>query len=235
MNGNFGVLVATAASIGIVHTALGPDHYVPFIALAKAREWSLRKTALVTGFCGLGHVLGSIVLGLVGLLIGSAVFSLEAIEAVRGEIAGWMLFGFGFAYLVYGVWSAIRNRPHSHIHTHGNGETHSHVHSHVADHAHPHENRRRNVVWALFIIFVLGPCEPLIPLLIYPAAEGGFAHAAIVAAVFGIATMATMITIVLVGSFGLRFVPMKRLARFSHAIAGAVVSVSGALILFVGL
>jgi len=31
-----------------------------------------------------------------------------------------------------------------------------------------------NIHWALFLIFVFGPCEPLIPLIMYPAAKLNF-------------------------------------------------------------
>jgi hypothetical protein len=37
------ILIISAASVAFVHTMLGPDHYVPFIAMAKARDWSLPK------------------------------------------------------------------------------------------------------------------------------------------------------------------------------------------------
>ena len=33
-------LLAAAFGVGVVHTLLGPDHYLPFIMLAKARGWS---------------------------------------------------------------------------------------------------------------------------------------------------------------------------------------------------
>lgn len=56
MQTELNILLATAASLGVVHTALGPDHYLPFIALSKSRNWSVFKTARVTALCGLGHV-----------------------------------------------------------------------------------------------------------------------------------------------------------------------------------
>ncbi|MDB4582328.1 hypothetical protein N9164_04185 [Draconibacterium sp.] len=65
---NQNILILTAASLGFVHTVLGPDHYIPFIALSKARNWSLPKTLGVTALCGIGHVLGSIAIGLIGVL-----------------------------------------------------------------------------------------------------------------------------------------------------------------------
>ena len=51
------VVTITAASIGLFHTLLGPDHYLPFIVMAQARKWSLVKTTCITALCGAGHVL----------------------------------------------------------------------------------------------------------------------------------------------------------------------------------
>ena len=38
--------------------------------------------------------------------------------------------------------------------------------------------------WVLFLIFVFGPCEPLIPLVMYPAAKHNIQGAIIVAILF---------------------------------------------------
>ena len=77
------LLYASAASLGFVHTILGPDHYLPFIMIAKARNWSVTKTAWFTVLCGLGHVGGSIVLGFVGIAFGIALHKLELFEMNR--------------------------------------------------------------------------------------------------------------------------------------------------------
>lgn len=87
----------------------------------------------------------------------------------------------------------------------------------------------------LFTIFVLGPCEPLIPILMYPAAKNSVAALVIVTAVFATVTIATMMSIVLLSSKGLAFLPMARLERYNHAIAGAVILLSGISIQFLGL
>ena len=57
------LLALTAASLGFIHTALGPDHYLPFIVLSKARNWSVPKTMWITFISGVGHVGGSVVIG----------------------------------------------------------------------------------------------------------------------------------------------------------------------------
>ncbi|MDH3399600.1 MAG: hypothetical protein OEM03_01400, partial [Chromatiales bacterium] len=65
-------LAWTAMVIGFVHAVLGPDHYLPFIALARSRRWSHARTLVVTGVCGIGHVTGSVLIGLLGLGAGAA-------------------------------------------------------------------------------------------------------------------------------------------------------------------
>ena len=44
MTVDIGLLLLTAASIGFIHTLLGPDHYLPFVAMSAARGWSSRRT-----------------------------------------------------------------------------------------------------------------------------------------------------------------------------------------------
>jgi nickel/cobalt exporter len=235
------ILTVTAASIGLIHTLIGPDHYVPFIALAGARKWSLPRTLAVTAVCGVGHVLGSVALGGVGLLLGIALGGLEWFEGFRGDIAGWLLLGFGLAYLTWGLRQAYRNRPHRHWHGHADGTLHEHRHTHKQEHAHvhaasrveaekspaPRQPTRRVTPWVLFLVFIFGPCEALIPVLMYPAAEGRWWGVVLVVAVFGLATVATMLVAVAVGYLGISRLPLGRLERFSHAFAGLALVACG--------
>lgn len=236
MSGELAVLVGTAATLGFVHTIFGPDHYVPFIVLSKARGWSVLKTSIITVLCGIGHVLSSIILGFVGIALGIAVFKLEGIEAVRGDIATWFVMIFGFTYFVWGVHRAIRKKPHRHAHLLNDGTKHSHAHEHTAEHSHLHNSRSASITpWILFIIFVFGPCEPLIPLIMYPAARGSIIDVWIVALVFGGITISTMLGVVLVSYFGLSAVPLRRFERYSHGIAGLAIFMCGAAMKFLGL
>ncbi len=174
------VLLLTALSIAFFHTVLGPDHYLPFIAMAKARDWKIKKLLLITVVCGFAHVLSSILLGYAGIGLGTALVRLEIIESVRGDVAGWMLLGFGFCYFIYGLIAARKEHTHSHIggekHSHSHDrETHVHSHGDSGLHMHTHsavgKNSTKSITpWVLFTIFLFGPCEPLIPILMYPAA-----------------------------------------------------------------
>jgi sulfite exporter TauE/SafE len=222
------ILLGAAATIGFVHTLLGPDHYLPFVALAKARGWTMEKTARVTILCGLGHVAGSIGLGVIGIAVGITLSGLNIIESARGELAAWLLIGFGLVYGGWGLFRGVRNQPHTHVHIHANGTRHVHEHSHRRDHVHVHEQSNRNLTgWTLFVVFVLGPCEPLIPLLMFPAAAESLAAVALVAVVFGAVTIATMTGLVLISILGLRFLPTWNLSRYGHAVAGAVIVLCG--------
>ncbi|MEW6073568.1 MAG: hypothetical protein AB1726_13370 [Planctomycetota bacterium] len=206
-------LLVLAATSGFLHTVAGPDHYVPFVAMARARSWSWPRTALVTALCGVGHVLGSVALGLVGLAAGAALFRLEAIEAARGELAAWLMIAFGLVYAAWGWrWRARRaERAHEHAEAGARGEA--------------------ITPWVLFTIFVFGPCEVLIPQLMVPAAMGEQRDVVLVVAVFAGTTIATMLGMVFVLLSGVHRLRFAWLQRHPHELAGAVVSACGLTIL----
>jgi ABC-type nickel/cobalt efflux system permease component RcnA len=234
------VLCGTAATIAFVHTLLGPDHYLPFVALAKSREWSVGKALRTTLFCGAGHIVGSVLLGFLGIYASIQLGALEWIEGWRGDIAAWALVSFGLVYTAWGVRRAWRNKPHTHWHSHG-GDRHYHEHHHASDHAHVHsqentdDNRRSLAGWAIFIVFVLGPCEPLIPILMFPAAKESLVGLAAVTAVFAVVTVLTMLVVVALSVWGLKSVRLPRMEHFSDAIAGSTITLCGLSIAVLGL
>ncbi|MDA8242855.1 MAG: hypothetical protein M0025_01890 [Elusimicrobia bacterium] len=190
-----GTILLTAASLGFIHTVFGPDHYVPFVALAKARSWSGARTAVVTLLCGLGHVLSSVAIGFAGIAFGTALSRLQWVEAVRGDMAGWLLLLFGLGYMLWGIARA----RHGHSHGHAEGAV---------------------TPWAIFIIFVFGPCEPLIPVLVYPALKDGIWTAIAAAGVFSAVTIGTMLASVFLLLRGVSLLPAERMERYAHALAG---------------
>jgi sulfite exporter TauE/SafE len=232
------LLFITAASVGFLHTILGPDHYLPFIVIAKARKWSSLKTFTVTALAGTGHVLGSVAIGMLGVAFGITLSKLEWLESSRGNLAAWMLIAFGLVYLIYGIRKAYRNRPHQHFHHHANGILHLHDHNHnEEEHLHIHEEKegRKLTPWVLFVIFVFGPCEALIPILMYPAVQNSLGEMIIVTAVFGITTVATMLSIVMLTVAGIRNIRLSAMERYMHAFAGAIILLCGLAMQFLGL
>ncbi|MBT8080920.1 MAG: sulfite exporter TauE/SafE family protein [Gammaproteobacteria bacterium] len=228
------VLLVTAATIAFLHTILGPDHYLVFTAMGKARAWSLAKTLRITFYCGIGHVLGSLLLGALGLLAGAQLASLVEIEGLRGNLAGWALLTFGLVYFAWGLKKAGRSHRHSHAHVH-DGVAHAHEHDHRHEHAHVHAERSSITPWVVFVIFVLGPCEALIPLFMYPAAQHNALLVAQVAIVFSVITLLTMLACVAITTIGLDRLRLPATGRYGHAAAGAAVLACGMLVSFTSL
>lgn len=217
------ILCFTAASIGIFHTLLGPDHYLPFVVLSKARRWSRTKTVWITLACGIGHVGSSILIGAIGIATGVALSKLEFIESFRGDLAAWFFIIFGSVYALWGIRKAFKRRSGIEVETQiGNPKSDK-------------TSYRSLSPWILFVIFVFGPCEPLIPLLMFPAIQHSISGVVIITAVFGISTIVTMSFVVWSLTTGFQRLKTDRLERYSHVLAGAVILCCGLAIRFMGL
>lgn len=213
METNISVLLITALGLGVFHTLAGPDHYLPFVVLSKSRNWSFIKTINIVIVCGLGHVLSSVAFGFIGIGAGLMLENVEAFDGIRGNIAAWLLFSFGVAYT---TWAVIRLL---------NKKTHKHGRFNKV---------KKLTFWILFTIFVFGPCEPLIPVLMYPAAESNYFAVFLIALVFGISTISTMLLSVVALLKGFSNIRIGYLEKYQHIMAGSVITLSGAGILFLG-
>ena len=129
MTTEIAILIFSAITIGFFHTILGPDHYLPFIVMAKARNWSMAKTSWITVLCGIGHVGSSILLGTIGLAFGIGISKLAGLESIRGNLAGWAFVIFGLGYSIWAFWRMKKNKNHSHAHVHSDGSMHNHFHN----------------------------------------------------------------------------------------------------------
>jgi nickel/cobalt exporter len=241
MPADIDILLVTAASIGFIHTLTGPDHYLPFIVMSKARQWTNIKTLWITFLCGIGHVGSSVIIGIIGIALGLGVHRLNKFESFRGNLAAWAFIIFGFGYFIWGLWKVYRKKPHTHFHMHIDVPQHVHLHEHqhsmIENHTHTHTAVKpvNLTPWILFTVFVLGPCEPLIPLLMYPAAKTHLMAVVLVTLVFALSTIGTMMVVVQLTLKGINFLPMKMFEKYMHAIAGAAICLSGLAIVFLGL
>lgn len=218
------ILLLSTAGVAVLHTLAGPDHYLPFIVMGKARHWTTRRMIFWTSLCGFGHVTSSVVIAVGAVALGHGLERVQVIEEFRGILAAWAMIAFGAVYFAWGVNHAIRRRKHAH----------------ACDHDHDATDEGAQVgfkltPWILFTIFVLGPCEPMIPLVMYPAAQGHWSEMWVVSAVFTALTIGAMLATVLLAVKGLKLLPLRRIERYTHAMAGAVVLSAGCAIQFLGL
>ena len=229
MNSELLTLFLSSAAVSFLHTASGPDHYLPFIVISRSKKWKMSTTIFWTAICGFGHILSSLLIGMVGLLVGWHLGKLNVLQHVRGDLSGWCLLAFGLIYLGYGLYRAVRNRPHKHFDVLGN-DLYVYEHSHGQS-VYP-QKRIKVTPWILFALFVMGPSEPLLPLLFYSGSRHSIPEVVMLISVFALTTVLTMLAMVLVGIYGYSMFRTDRVERYVHAIGGAVISICAIGMLF---
>lgn len=232
MQDDLQILILAAITVSFLHTVTGPDHYLPFIALSKSRRWSFAKTIFWTVVCGCGHIWSSVLLGLGGAALGWSFSKIGWLESVRGGLAAWTLLAFGLIYGIWGLIKAKNNSRHKHFDIYQDGSVYVFEHRH-GETVLPQE-RHQVTPWVLFLIFLLGPCEPMIPLLYFPAATNSFSAMLLLIFIYTIFTLLTMIAMVALGYYGISVFKRNSLERYMHALGGATIFICGLGMVFMG-
>ena len=207
MNETFlSALVAGAATVGCLHT-LAPDHWMPFAALGRANRWSAGRVVRTTVLCGLGHVTVSAILSLIAAYAGLQL--IERVGSRLAEQATFLLIAFGALYLVWGLRRSFSGHPHRHWH----GPI---------------------TAGSLFVIFSLDICVALMPLVFTAMVSGPVAVAAVILT-YELATIGTMVALVLLSHHGAERLHFHWLDRFGQAAAGAVIVVVGSAMVLLGM
>ena len=211
------ILALSALGIGAFHAFIGPDHYLPFVAMAQTRKWSRTRTFWVVSICGVGHVLSSILLGFVFIAVGYALDHFQFWEGRRGDLAAWLLFLSGIGYTIWAMFRLARKKKHGHTHF-------------------PNEKSDKNTMtfWILFTVFLFGPCEPLAALL-YTASEQSTSSMILIALLFALSTICVMIIMTFLLLRGFKYLQAHKFEKYQHIIAGITLALCGAGILFLGL
>jgi hypothetical protein len=144
------LLVGAVAVVGVLHTIV-PDHWVPITLIARQRGWSQRETALAALQAGTGHVVSTLLIGLVVWFAGVAVATrFGHVVETASSIA---LIAFG-GWIAISAWRELHGQAHGHSHgdhghgAHGHGPDHGHGHGpdhgHGDGHSHPHRTAPEN-------------------------------------------------------------------------------------------
>jgi len=142
------------------------------------------------------------------LAIGAAFTGLRVLETLGARLehqATYLLIAFGFVYLVWGL------------------------HKHAHRHAH-----KPLTTWALFLVFCADPCVAVMPMVFAAAIEGPAAVASVIL-VYEVATIVTMVALVLTAHAGVRRIELPWIDRFGDAVAGAVIVLIGAFVGVLGI
>jgi hypothetical protein len=219
------LLFLSACGTATLH-ALIPDHWLPFVVMARAQGWSLRRTVILTGSAGLLHVALSILLAVAAIALG--VPSARELAARAGRplesITGALLLLFGLAY---GAW-AYQREARAHAHAAADLQTPPHVHAH----GHLLERWFRRVVTggALVVLIGISPCAVLAPILFVASTVG---RAAVLTAALGFAlcTIGTMIAVTLAALRSIRRLDLPFLSRYGDLISGVLLAAVGVVLM----
>ncbi len=213
--------IYTAIGLGFIHVLLGFDHYIPFIFLSKAEKWNDKKTFIIVFLSGLFHVLSSIFIGFVGLYLKNNLFFIKQLELSRGELAGWLLIVFGILYIIFSIKKINRKLLNLDKSSDIKGNT-------IANLIRSHPKS----YFFIILIFVLGPCEPLIPLMLYPHKSSETFLWIISIFLFSFTTIITMLIAVFIGRKILTLIKNPKFSNSLPTITGAIIALCGIAVTF---
>jgi ABC-type nickel/cobalt efflux system permease component RcnA len=225
------MLLVTAGGMAVLHTLI-PDHWLPFALIGRARGWTVRTTAMISGFSALIHVTLSILLGFLALGIGVA--ASEAIGETLERAGAVLLVLFGLAY----AWWAWRKGGHFHpggrwLHSGGDGadcactgdDTNP---EHLYYHADGEMIRARRGWTGISLALIVGanPCVLLLPIMLNTAPHGTTAIW-LVSAAYAAPTVLLMIGLSALGVAGGRRIRLPAAARHMELASGLLIALLG--------
>lgn len=203
----------STASVAVLH-ALAPDHWMPFATIARVQKWPKSRLLWVTFIAGVGHVAISIIFSIIGIALGFSLSKLKGVEGHRGEVALWLLIGFGLAYMIWGIKQAKAKK--------------------YRDIDAEKLKAKTVATWTIFAVLVLGPCEPFVPL-IFLGYNYGYVGLLSVSIIFSVITIAMMLLQSLFAFMGLELIRSDFAERYSHALAGLVIALTGIFVMAMGI
>ncbi len=237
------VLLATTVATAILHTLI-PDHWLPFVLVARSEGWPMRRTLALTAGSAALHVVVSLGLGFATQALGRGAEAAVGIGESIEHVAAALLILFG---VLYAGWFLLRGGHHHSfgIHPHHEpGDAHSHGTPHPHDlTGHPPEGggAKRSEVnpahraglqsgLALAAIVGFNPCVLIVPY-IYLAGSMGATALATVALSFALSTVLCMVGVVILGLKGTARLESRFLIRYGEALSGGLIALTGLLVL----
>jgi len=240
MTQSLAVLVAATVSTAVVHTLI-PDHWLPFVLVARSRRWEPRVTLTLTAASAFLHVSVSIALGVVAWFAGHGAEEAAGLGEAIERWSGLILVLFGAAYAGW----FLRRGGHQHhfgMHPHHEpGVVHPPSTSHPHDLAPPPAAKgasgppRNGIRGGLALAAIVGfnPCVLVIPY-IYLAGAMGVVPLILVSAAFAASTITCMVVLATLGLKGTTRLESTFLVRYGEAVSGALIALTGAAVLIVG-
>jgi ABC-type nickel/cobalt efflux system permease component RcnA len=207
------LLIVAVGTVGVLHTMV-PDHWAPITLLARQKGWTRKQTARAALGAGTGHVLSTLLLGLI--VWGAGV-------AVAAKFGHWIEIISSVALIGFGLWIALSGwremtaeRAHEHAHSHG----HSHSHD---DHTAAKGQRT-----ALLLIVGSSPMIEGLPAF-FAAGKYGIGLILVMSLVFAAATIATYVALCVASVAGLERVSLGSFEKYGEVMSGLFIAAVGAV------
>lgn len=207
-------LILGAATVAFLHS-FAPDHWVPLVAIARGSSWSMKRLGFIAALAGICHVVVSTALALGAVWLGMQMESLSGINALRGDAAVWVLIGFGVLYTLWGMYTARRSAT---------------CHEGLSKEELLQQYATRRVL-ILLLIMVIGPAEPIVPLL-FVAYDMGTLALCLVGCAFTIMLSVMIVLQCCLAYAGVRRIQNNWFERHVHTLSGIAVLATGLLLLF---
>jgi len=228
-------IALTGFTVAFFHAAI-PTHWLPFVLVARARQWSRGKTLAVAALAGLGHVLLTSVLGLFIAWFG---FKLDE---KAGHYFPWIA---GGALLAIGLFYFWRQARGGVLHHHAPGGSHrpSVECGHEHDHSHWDEELKdtrlvsgRAGDWAaisgLFVMLTLSPCEGFLPVYL-SGVQFGWRGFVVLSLILALGTLAGMMVFTTLTLVGLERFSVQRFERYEAALLGGIFVALGVMLMVI--
>jgi hypothetical protein len=191
-----------------------PDHWATLAILGRTASWNRSRLLGVSLAAGIGHVLLSVALGFVVVALGY-VFSRIISFYITEAIGAIMVIAGG-----YSAGRAILNREKA-------------LHEHLRDSKEKAKKMERGAGYFAVLGAALSPDLSILPIFLL-AVPVGLSVAIDTALVFALASILTIVLLVLGSSAGLA-VALERIPQeYNEAVAGFVIALIGVYILIVG-
>jgi len=198
-------LLTTGFGVAFLHAAI-PTHWLPFVAIGRARGWSRRQTLSAVALAGGGHIAATTALG-----IGLAWFGFELNERFDHAFH-WVV---ALILVGLGGWLAFR-APHGA----------------ACDHCQGHPRKLlpdatdRAALWGLFLTLTLSPCELFLPVYL-TAVPYGWAGIVWLSVVLAFATLGGMLTLTWITLHGTQRLGWRWLQRLDSRVIGGLLCMLG--------
>jgi nickel/cobalt exporter len=208
----FASIITAGFVVAFLHAAM-PTHWLPFVLVGRAQNWSRGRTLGVTALAGMGHSLFTAVLGLAVTAAGLA------IEPQLGRLFPRIV---GCALVLLGLFYVIR---------HSQGTRASNA---VGEAGAPRRYRSdAAAVWGLLALLTFMPSEAVLP--IYLAnINAGWAGFAVLSVVLTGATTVGMLLFTALFMAGASRLKLGRLERYELLLVGVTLCLFGLFVAFKG-